>query len=323
MIVRRIPMLAVTVAAAVGIGVGGAGRRARRRRRRSPASPSRGCRRCRPAGADERRGSAPACPATGAEGTAGDVVVANAGDQPLHRARHVPGRRRGRRSTRRVEVPRVPDGDDQRRGLGAGAVRRRRSSRSTAAAALVEQRADRGGRHVGRAVHDEPSANWYFAEGFTADESTEQLVLSNPFDQIGHRRHRLRHRRGHRASRRSCRASRSRPRSVQVIDLDSIAARDEAAGRGPRRLPRAGHAHRRAGPALRGAGRLGYSMTLASPALRSQWWFANGCKGAGHHRALQHLQPERRRRAGRAAVPRHRTTPRSPSTRSPCRPASS
>ena len=62
--------------------------------------------------------------------------------------------------------------------------------------------------------------------------------------------------------------------------MDSIAARDEAevavnvvATRGNLIVGRA--------QVYDGDGRLGYSMTLASPALRSQWWFANGAKGAG------------------------------------------
>ncbi len=82
------------------------------------------------------------------------------------------------------------------------------------------------------------------------------------------------------------------PRSVRVIDMDSIAARDEAevavnvvATRGNLIVGRA--------QVYDGGGRLGYSMTLASPALRSQWWFANGDQGRRRHRALQHLQPDR------------------------------
>jgi hypothetical protein len=62
--------------------------------------------------------------------------------------------------------------------------------------------------------------------------------------------------------------------------MDSIAARDESqvavsviASRGTLIVGRA--------QLYDGGGRLGYSMTLASPTLRSQWWFANGSKGAG------------------------------------------
>jgi hypothetical protein len=68
---------------------------------------------------------------------------------------------------------------------------------------------------------------------------------------------------------------------VQVVDVDAIAARDEpqvavqvSAQRGATLL--VGRAQ-----LYNGEGRLGYSMTLASPVLRSQWWFANGLKGEG------------------------------------------
>src|SRR6185436_19997041 len=128
---------------------------------------------------------------------------------------------------------------------------------------LVEQRATQdAGSSVSPCTTD-TSAHWYFAEGFTADASTEQLVLSNPFDQsvivdIGF------------ATDEGSREPTElqgipiAARSVLVIDLDSIAARDEAqvairvdATRGTLVAGRA--------QLYDGGGRRGYIMTLGSP----------------------------------------------------------
>jgi hypothetical protein len=276
-IVRRIPMLAVTLAAAIGIGV---------------------------AARDDRPGQAPTfatrplpwmpavttgpvltttwfcpgVPATGAEGTGGEFVVSNSTDAPLN-ARITLLAGAGQSVVQSVEVP---------------AFGRTTIDAATAIVApfvgatvevdgngvLVEQRSTEAAGTSIAACTPAPSSNWYLAEGFTADDSTEQLVLTNPFDQdvivdIGF------------ATDDGTREPSAlqgfpiAPRSVQVIDVDSIAARDEPqvavtvdAQRGAMLL--VGRAQ-----LYNGGGRLGYSMTLASPVARSQWWFANGLKGAG------------------------------------------
>ena len=71
------------------------------------------------------------------------------------------------------------------------------------------------------------------------------------------------------------------PRSVKIIDMDSLAARDEAEVAVTVDVSRGAALIVGRAQVYDGDGRLGYSMTLASPALRSQWWFANGEKGAG------------------------------------------
>jgi hypothetical protein len=274
--VRRLPMLAVTVAAAVALGVAAKDTSSAPTATFAsvaepwmPAVPT--------AKAVTSTWFCPGVPATGAAGTGGDVVVANAGDQPLTgRITFMAGEGQA------VEVPlSVPP--YQKAAVSAAA-----SVQGPYVAAIVE--VDGGGglveqrstQEAGTSVAPcttETSAHWYFAEGFTADASTEQLVLSNPFEQsvivdIGFA---------------TDEGSREPPelqgipippRSVQVIDLDSIAARDEAqvairvdASRGTLIAGRA--------QLYNGGGRLGYSMTLGSPTLRSQWWFANGSKGAG------------------------------------------
>jgi hypothetical protein len=219
----------------------------------------------------------PGVPATGAPDTAGDIVVANAGDQPMTaRITFMAG------ADQAVEVPlSVPA--YQKATVSAAA-----SIQAPYVAAvvevdggggLVEQRATQPAGTSVAPCTTETSAHWYFAEGFTADASTEQLVLSNPFDQsvivdIGF------------ATDEGSREPTElhgipiASRSVLVIDLDSIAARDEAqvairvdASRGTLVAGRA--------QLYDGGGRRGYSMTLGSPTLRSQWWFANGEKGPG------------------------------------------
>ena len=70
------------------------------------------------------------------------------------------------------------------------------------------------------------------------------------------------------------------PHSVRTIPIAELGARDEpviavevAAERGRLVVGRAQH--------FLGGGRLGYGVTLAAPALRDQWWFADGETGEG------------------------------------------
>ena len=124
-----------------------------------------------------------------------------------------------------------------------------------------------------------PASEWYLSEGFTAEGSVEQLVLSNPYDEstivdIGFATE---------EGSREPSELQGYPvpaRSVKVIDLAEIAARDEpevaikvVATRGNLIVGRA--------QVYKGGGRRGYGVTLAAPALRDQWWFANGEKGDG------------------------------------------
>lgn len=277
MIVRRIPMLAVTVAAAIGIGVVA-------RDDRAGVAPSFATRSLpwMPSSAAVPSLTStwfcPGVPATGEAGTAGDFVISNSTDAPLEARISLLGGE-GQSVAQAVEVPAlgrvVVSAAASLAGPFVGAT-----VEIDGGGALVEQRSTHPAGTSVAPCTTTPSTNWYLAEGFTADESTEQLVLTNPFDQnvivdIGF------------ATDEGSRAPSQLqgfpvpPRSVQVIDVDSIAARDEAqvavtvsAERGATLL--VGRAQ-----LYEGGGRLGYSMTLASPVLRSQWWFANGLKGPG------------------------------------------
>jgi Family of unknown function (DUF5719) len=219
----------------------------------------------------------PGVPASGEEGTGGEVVIANAGGSALD-ARVTLLAGPGEAVEQAVTVPphrrTVVDVDAA---LTADFV-----------SAMVE--IDGGGGLVEQtAVHPEgtsvaacanaPAPSWYFAEGFTAEGSLEQLVLTNPYDEsaivdIGFATE---------EGSREPAELQGYPvpaRSVKVIDLATIAARDEpevavkvVASRGNLVVGRA--------QVYEGGARRGFGITLASPALRDQWWFANGEKGPG------------------------------------------
>ena len=113
MIVRRIPMLAVTVVAALGIV-------ARRAATTSPAWPptfATSAAAVDAGGADRPALTTtwfcPGVPATGAEGTGGDVVISNSTDGPLD-ARVTLLAGAGQAVTQAVEVPARPALDRQR-----------------------------------------------------------------------------------------------------------------------------------------------------------------------------------------------------------------
>ena len=274
MIVRRIPMLAVTLAAAVGVGVAARDDRpgvapsfATRVQAWMPAVPT--------GPALTTTWFCPGVPATGDEGTAGEIVVSNSSDGPLTgRITLLAGA--GQAVTQPVEVP----------ALGRTVVRAAdvvvapfvgATVEMDGTGALVEQRSTHPAGTSIAACTTSASSNWYLAEGFTADASTEQLVLTNPFDQDVIVDISFATDEGTREPA-SLQGFPVPPRSVQVVDVDSIAARDEpqvavrvSAQRGATLL--VGRAQ-----LYDGGGRLGYSMTLASPVARSQWWFANGVR---------------------------------------------
>jgi hypothetical protein len=125
----------------------------------------------------------------------------------------------------------------------------------------------------------ETSNEWYLADGFTAGGSIETLILTNPYDDLVLTDLTF-----------ATESGSSQPnafqgfpvpaKSVKVITIAELGNRDEpiiAASittRGGRLVVgRAQH--------FTGGGRLGYDVSLAAPALRDQWWFADGERGAG------------------------------------------
>ncbi|MBV1893216.1 MAG: hypothetical protein KUG57_04155 [Ilumatobacteraceae bacterium] len=144
---------------------------------------------------------------------------------------------------------------------------------------LVEQRAIHpAGDSVAPCAND-TSSEWYFADGFTVDGSVETLVLTNPYDDAAAVNLGFATESGP-AAPAAFQGFTILPRSVRTIRIADLGARDEpviavnieaisgriVAGRAQHYL---------------GGGRLGFNVTLAAPALRDQFWFADGEQGEG------------------------------------------
>lgn len=126
---------------------------------------------------------------------------------------------------------------------------------------------------------NDTSSEWYLADGFTAGGSVETLILTNPYDDLVLTDLTFSTLNGF-----------SEPiafkgfpvpaKSVKVIPIAELGNRDEpviaasvTTRSGRLVVGRAQH--------FTGAGRLGYDVSLGAPALRDQWWFADGERGEG------------------------------------------
>jgi hypothetical protein len=147
--------------------------------------------------------------------------------------------------------------------------------------AIVEQRAVHPAGSAVSPCANSTSATWYLADGFTVGDSRNQIVLTNPYDDavivdVGFA---------------TVDGSRTpaiyqgypvEAHSVKVIDLgvagagaqgEPVLAVRVEASRGQLVVGRMQH--------FTDGGRLGFTMSLAAPAPRDQWWFAEGAKGSG------------------------------------------
>ena len=221
----------------------------------------------------------PGVPASGEEGVGGGVVVSNRDDTPMV----------GRYSILTV------DGVAVERDLTVEPWSQTRIdvdatlSEPTAFASVVVEIEGGGGlveqiaRHPdGTSVapcSNDTSASWYLAEGSTADDTVETLVLTNPFDEIVSAD--LRFATEERESTPGAFQGFSvAPRSVRTIPIAELGARDEpviavAVEATAGRLV-VGRVQE-----YDGGGRAGYDVSLATPELREQWWFADGERGEG------------------------------------------
>jgi len=145
----------------------------------------------------------------------------------------------------------------------------------------VEQRSLHPAGNSQSACANATSDTWYLADGFTVDGSLDQVILTNPFEQTVVANLEFATREGSRRPQ-SYRGLTVPPRSVRVIDLgapgagaqsEPILAVSVETTRGRLVVGRA--------QTFSGGGRAGNQVTLASPALREQWWFANGQKSQG------------------------------------------
>ncbi len=147
--------------------------------------------------------------------------------------------------------------------------------------AIVEQLSFQPSGDSVTACANATSDSWYLADGFTVDGSLDQVVLTNPYEQTVVVNLEFATREGARQPA-SYRGLTVPPRSIRLIDLGAPGAGAQSepilavkvettrgrlvVGRSQRFL---------------GGGRLGTQVSLASPALRNQWWFTNGTKGPG------------------------------------------
>jgi hypothetical protein len=219
----------------------------------------------------------PGVPATGEDGVGGEVVVANRDDEQL---------------VGRFTIL-TPDGVGASESLVIEPWSRSTidvDAFVTAPFASVVVEIDGGRGFVEqRSLHpagdsvapcaDNTSDEWYFADGFTVDGSIETLILTNPYDDAAVVDLVFATEAGE-ATPAAFQGFTILPQSVQTIPIAELGFRDESviavsvtAERGRLVVGRAQH--------YLGGGRLGHGVSLGAPALRDQWWFADGEVGDG------------------------------------------
>ena len=141
--------------------------------------------------------------------------------------------------------------------------------------AMVEQRAIHPAGDAVASCTTQTSPTWYFADGWTRDISTEQLVITNPYADAVSFDVTFYSKNGP-LNPGAFQDDSVEPRSVKVIDVslkdESIIGVQVAASLGRLVVARAAH--------YAGGGRLGYSLNLGAPALSEQLWFAEGSGAA-------------------------------------------
>jgi Family of unknown function (DUF5719) len=213
----------------------------------------------------------PGVPAAGEEGRTGTVTVFNSGETALHGRLTVLGVD-GEPVTRDIDVPAL-DSLEVRLDDVVEAAYAAAFVEIDGGGGLVEQRAvDPAGQSVAACANASASA-WYLAAGDTLDGSVEELVLSNPHDYPAVVDITLATERGVRVPE-AYQGFAVPAQSVRVIDVNSIIGDQTRIGMSvvvTRGRVVAGRSQR-----LETPDRTGYVMTLASPSLRDQWWFVYG-----------------------------------------------
>jgi hypothetical protein len=218
-------------------------------------------------------------PATGVDGVEGEVIVANrTDDQMVGSVLLVNSERESRRLELAVDAwaSATVDLDDLMPGAIVGAV-----VEIDGGGGIVEQSSRQPAGNSTAACANATSDTWYLADGFTVDGSLDQVILTNPFEQTVVANLEFATTAGSRRPA-SYRGLTVPPRSVRVIDLGApgAGAQSEPVLAVSVEVTRGRLVVGRAQTFL-GGDRAGAQVTLASPALRDQWWFANGTKGPG------------------------------------------
>lgn len=221
----------------------------------------------------------PGVPAPGTEDRHGEVVIANRSDSRIEgTVLLVNDARENARLDLTVEAwsSQVVDLDATLPGAMVGAV-----VEVEGGGALVEQVALAPNGNSSAPCATATSDVWHLADGFTVDGSTDKVILTNPFDQTVVADLRFSTTEGSRSPARYSGITVA-PRSVRVVDLGAPGAGAQSepvlavtveTSQGRLVVGRA--------QTFLGGGRLGGQVTLAQPALGSQWWFAGGQVGAG------------------------------------------
>jgi hypothetical protein len=270
MIVRRLPMLVVTIAALVAVVL--VARTAVLPTDAvfstvsapwMPAAP--------PQGGLTSAWFCPGVPAAGGEGSAGSVTVFNSDDAPLH----------GRLTVLSVEeAPLARDIEVPAFDSASFDLDQLVDSPFAAAfveidggGGLVEQKAtDPAGESVAACANSSAS-EWYLAAGDTLDGSAEQLVLSNPHDYPAVVDVTLATERGTRIPE-AYQSFAVPAQSVRVVDLNGVIGDQSRIGVSV--VASRGRVVVGRSQLLDSADRTGYVMSLAAPAVRDQWWFVYG-----------------------------------------------
>ena len=221
----------------------------------------------------------PGVPATGVDGVGGAIVIANRGEERMVGTILVIN---DEGATRRLDLAvdgwasATVDLDATLPGAMVGAV-----VEVDGGGAVVEQQAFHPGGDSIAACSNSTSDRWYLADGFTVESSLDQLVLTNPYDQTVVVNIEFATREGPRRPN-SYRGLTVPARGIRVIDLGAPGAGAQSepilavaveASRGRLVVGRSQH--------FLGGGRSGTQVTLASPAVRDQWWFVGGEVGDG------------------------------------------
>lgn len=143
-----------------------------------------------------------------------------------------------------------------------------------AGGAVVEQRADFPAGESYQPCGNAPSDAWFFADGFTASDSEEDLVLTNPLVDATVINVRFVTKDGERAPS-PLQGYVLPPQSLSVIKIAEQGARGEELVGVEIRAQSGAFVAARAQHYL-GTGRLGYTLKLGAPAAHTDWWVVTG-----------------------------------------------